>query len=349
MKIRRLAGLFHISRYRSLRKAFRNPLWALVASAGMLKKTFMLKTNSGSVITVNRDDLPVWGEYFTSKTCKVSIADGLFHVVPNNARFPPYYIKGGCQCLTFKPERWNKNAYRAPFFRELELGEKSVYSQHGEDGVIEALLRHIPVTRKYIVEFGAYDGITMSNSRYLIQNKDWSALLIELDRRFYRRLAALYRNKDKVITLRAAVTPANINRLFKQAEVPRDFEILSIDIDGPDYYVWKGLTDFQPLIVIIEYNSSIPPDREYVVGQSEATTLGGTSREGASILSLYKLGKKKGYNLIYCELTGGNLFFIHESCKQYLDYIELTPSELYQTPQFGVLSGGVAPNGRGYV
>lgn len=348
MKIRRLAGLFHISRYRSLRKAFRNPLWALVASAGMLKKTFMLKTNSGSVITVNRDDLPVWGEYFTSKTCKVSIADGLFHVVPNNPKFPPYNIKGTCRCFTHNPQRWNKDAYRYPLVRNLESAEHSVYSQHGEDGVIAALLEKIPVRHKYLVEFGADDGINMSNSRYLIQNGNWAALLIERDQRSFRKLCSLYKRNPNVITLNEFVTADNINEVFRQAEVPNTFELLSIDIDGPDYYAWKGLTDFQPLIVIIEYNSSIPPDREYVVGQSEATTLGGTSREGASILSLYKLGKEKDYNLIYCELTGGNLFFIHESCKQYFDYIELTPSELYQPPQFGLLSGGVALNGRGY-
>ncbi len=348
MTIRWLAGLFRISRYRSRRKDFRNPLLALVASAGVLKKTFMLKTNSGSVITVNRDDLPVWGEYFTSKTCKVSIADGLFHVVPNNPKFPPYDIKGACRCFTHNPQRWNKDAYRNPLVRNLESAEHCLYSQHGEDGVIAALLEKIPVRHKYLVEFGADDGINMSNSRNLIQNGNWAALLIERDQRSFSKLRLLYKCNCNVITLNEFVTADNINELFRQAAVPNDFELLSIDIDGPDYYVWEGLTDFQPRIVIIEYNSSIPPDREYVVGQSEATALGGTSREGASILSLYKLGKEKGDNLIYCELTEGNLFFIHESCKQYLDYIELTPSELYQPPQFGLLSGGVAPNGRGY-
>ncbi|MFQ5994990.1 MAG: hypothetical protein ACE5K1_07825 [Acidiferrobacterales bacterium] len=348
MKLRRLGQLFSFRRYNLLKKYFQNPLRALMASSGIFKRPQKLITRNNQVIAVNRGDLPLWEEYFTSRTCTVFPEGSLFRVVPNDSRFAPYHIKGNCQCFTFEPQRWNKNASRAPLVRELELAEKSVYSQHGEDGVIEALLRHIPATYDYIVEFGAYDGITMSNSRYLIEDKGWSAFLIELDSRFYKRLASLYAENEKVTTLRAAVTPTNINRLFKQAEVPKDFDILSIDIDGPDYYVWQGLTEYRPKIVIIEYNSSIAPEREYVVPAQEAFARGGTDREGASFLSLYQLGKSKGYRLVYSELSGANLFFVHHSCAVSAEFTEVEPSLLYQPPHYGLLSGGTAPNGRGY-
>lgn len=349
MKLSRLGRLLSVTRYRSLKKDFRNPLRALLASSGVSKKPQTLTARAGHRLTVHRGDLPLWEEYFTSRTCKVSVNDDLFHVVPNDGRFAPYDIKGGCQCLTFRPERWNKAAHRVALVRELEQSERAVYSQHGEDGVIVALLSRIPVSHKFIVEFGAYDGVTMSNSRRLIEQEGWAALLIEPDACLYKRLAARYRDYDRVTTLRSFVKPANINRLFRDAAVPEDFEVLSIDIDGPDYYVWQALTDFRPKIVIVEYNACIAPEREYVVPQAEALVLSGTSREGASLLSLYRLGKEKGYNLIYGELAGANLFFIHDSCKQHFDLSGLRPSMLYQPPQFGVLADGPAPNGRGYL
>ncbi|MCK4951730.1 MAG: hypothetical protein KAS48_07915, partial [Gammaproteobacteria bacterium] len=224
----------------------------------------------------------------------------------------------------------------------------SVYSQHGEDGVIEALLGKISSVGNYIVEFGAYDGICMSNSRYWIKEKGWSALLIEADPRFYSKLHDLYKDNRKVETIKSFVTTENINDLFRNAGVPQDLDILSIDIDSIDYYVWEALTEFCPKIVVIEYNSTMLPDQKYIVEKDKAVEYSGTSREGASILSLYELGKSKGYQLVYAELSGGNLFFVHEQYMQYFDVDEVLPEDVYQPSQFGVLCGGVAPNGRGY-
>ena len=106
--------------------------------------------------------------------------------------------------------------------------------------------------------------------------------------------------------------------------------------------------DFRPKIVIIEYNASIKPDKEYVAPKEKVLEYSGTSNEGASILSLCKLGKRKGYRLIYAELSGANLFFVSESLIDYFETDGFRPDEIYQPPQFGVLCGGSAPNGRGY-
>ena len=86
----------------------------------------------------------------------------------------------------------------------------------------------------------------------------------------------------------------------------------------------------------------------YFVDEANAARLGATSRGGASIRSFCELGKSKGYVLIYCELIGVNLFFVHESCVDAFDLQGLTPELLYQPPQFGLLAGCPAPNGRGY-
>ena len=231
---------------------------------------------------------------------------------------------------------------------ELEQAEHSVYSQHGEDGVIQALLKHIPVKHRFVVEFGAYDGEYMSNSRHLIKDHGWRALLIEADPRFYKQLSRRYRNNPNVSLMNEFIYKENINELFKHGGVPRDFEVLSIDVDGPDYYLWQALTEYQPKIVIIESNPSFPAGEHYVVPEDQIRQLGGTSREGASLQSFYELGRQKGYHLVYIELSGANLFFIHDSCLEYFDIEGIEPALLYQPPQFGVLAGGSAPNGRGY-
>ena len=153
----------------------------------------------------------------------------------------------------------------------------------------------------------------MSNSRYWIKEKGWTAYLIEADTRFYKGLSRLYKGHNRVKYQKAMVDENNINVLFKDADVPKDFEILSIDIDSIDYYVWEALTDFTPKVVMIEYNSSILPDKEYVVPRDKVFEYAGTEKEGASILSFFKLGKSKGYHLVYVNYQGQIyfLFMIH--------------------------------------
>lgn len=144
------------------------------------------------------------------------------------------------------------------------------------------------------------------------------------------------------------LTIANINQVFNVANVPTDFDFLCVDVDGLDYYLWQALTDYTPSIVMVEYNSIIAPSQSYVMPEHKANDWSGTSKEGASLLSFCKLGKKKGYIPIYTELSGANLFFIHKRHKTLFDTTDITIDMLYQPPQFGILAGGDAPNGRGY-
>jgi len=348
MRPKYLPQLFSLARYRKLYGDFHTPLRALCAASGVFRRPFTLKTKAGDQLTVDRDDMPIWEEYFSARTCRVSIAKDRFRIIPHNSQHPPYTLAGGHNCMTDEPQRWNTAAYRSVLVKQLEAAEQRVFSQHGEDGILAALLKQIPLPHQYVVEFGAYDGETMSNSRNLIINAGWSAFLIEPSPRQFRRLQRRYQDSPRVTTLQSFVTTDNLHTLFAQAGVPHDFAVLSIDVDSIDYYLWESLTAYEPKIVIIEYNSAIAPDIHYVVPLAEAFSLTGTQREGASIRALYELGRQKGYLLIYTELYGANLFFVHESCRSYLDLVELTPEELYQPPQFGVLAGSQAVNGRGY-
>ncbi len=351
MRLKYLPNLFKFRRLTRLRGDFNRPFMALLASSGMLSRSFTLSVKDGSRLTVNGHDRLLWLAYFKQEQCEVNIKEGKFHVTPHDNRIPAYSIPPGHSRMTFNPQRWNQDCLTSPLIEQLQQSEKSVFSQHGEDGVIEALLKYIPAKHNYLVEFGAHDGSNMSNSRYLIKDKDWSAFLIEADKRFFAQLNELYPHHARVKIQKTFITPENIDELFSAAGVPEDFEIMSVDIDSIDYFVWQGLNKFTPKIVIVEYNSIVPSNIEYIVARDDAIKLGSTSKEGASLLAYERLANKKGYQLIYTELSGTNAFFIHESCKQYfadVDWSQLTSANLLQPPQFGVLAGGKAINGRGY-
>ncbi len=346
MRPGRFRALLSWRKFSRLKQDFKTPFKALWAASGISDKKIQLQTSSGEEMEVDRGDIPVWQAYFGAPHCEVKIEQGMFHVLPTNPAHADYFIKGTHGGFTWQPQRWSGSD--APLLRELEAAEKRVYSQHGEDGVIQVLLEKLPPCHRFVVEFGAHDGESMSNSRHLIVDHDWHAVLVEPHPPFFKLLQARYANNDRVRTVQAYISPENINQLFADAGVPKDFDILSIDVDGPDYYLWQALTDYQPTIVLVECNASIPPNREYVVPQDKAWELSGTAEEGANLLALYQLGVRKGYRLVYTELSGANLFFVHESIAIDLDLSGLTPEALYQTPQFGELAGGIAPNGRGY-
>ena len=351
MRLKYLSNLFNFNRLARLKRDFTQPYKALLASSGVLSSHFNLPVKDGSTLNVSGHDRILWQNYFAPPQCEVVVKDGKFQIIPNDRNLPGYSIEPGHNCLTFNPQRWNKQALNIPIVKELQQSERKVFSQHGEDGVIETLLKYIPSKHDFLVEFGAHDGVNMSNSRYLIKDRNWSAYLIEADKRFYSALENVYHGHPRVKLQQTFITPENINDLFNHASVPEDFELMSVDIDSIDYLVWEALTQFTPKIVIVEYNSSVRPDTEYIVERSDAFRLGATAKEGASLLAYENLAKRKGYQLIYTELSGSNAFFIHESCKQYfndVDWSQLTTETLYQAPQFGVLAGSDAVNGRGY-
>lgn len=185
---------------------------------------------------------------------------------------------------------------------DLSVYEKSVYSQYGEDGVIAKILSVIPSTSRYCVEFGAYDGITGSNT-FLLRRQGWKCLL--LDRMFER---------DEFNLHKEFIRAENINELFEKYRVPHDLDVLSIDIDYNDFYIWEKLDPkFDAKLVIIECNPTHLPDQDKVVKYRPFYCGDGTNYYGASILALYNLGKSKGYSLVYHESSGTNLFFVKDS------------------------------------
>lgn len=181
--------------------------------------------------------------------------------------------------------------------------KRNVYSQNGEDGVLAELLRRLGITSGTFVEFGAWDGIHLSNTRHLF-DQGWGGVYIESDPVRFAALVSNYAGAlDRVQLVHVTVTPfgeSSLDRILSRAKVPRCFDVLSIDIDSFDLQVWDSVTEYSPAIVVIEVNSGVPEGVHQVHGPGA---------QGASLCSMVELGASKGYALA-CHI--GNAIFVRE-------------------------------------
>jgi hypothetical protein len=221
--------------------------------------------------------------------------------------------------------------------REIDFSkyEKSVFSQNGEDGVLEIIFKMIKPTHRYAVEFGAADGIRNSNTRNLFINHGWSGLLIEGDEKLANTAVKHYQGLPRVKAIHAWVYPGNIEILLEENGVPKELDLISIDIDSNDYYVWRVIHNFRPKVVLIEFNPFFPPPAKVVVDFHPMNYWDGSDYFGASIQSFYELGKKKGYELVYCESAAINLFFVDKKYYHRFGIKDNSPAKLYRPPRHG--------------
>jgi len=182
---------------------------------------------------------------------------------------------------------------------------RNVTSQFGEDGIIEKALEVINDSNKWCVEFGSWDGKNCSNTFNLIDKKNYSAILIEGNTRRFKDLFKTFEGNKKVTLINTFVGFEEDNCLdvlLKTTEIPVDFDLLSIDIDGNDYHVWECVRHYKPKIAVIEFNPTIPNEVEFVQARDMQIT------QGSSILSITKLAKSKGYELV--AVTKTNAIFV---------------------------------------
>lgn len=202
--------------------------------------------------------------------------------------------------------------------------EYRLFSQNGEDGVLAEICRRLAITAGSFVEFGVQSG-REGNCVFLADVMGWSGLFIEMDPNLYRALERKYHANPNVTTLRRAVTPDNVQDLFELGGVPEDLDILSIDVDGYDFWIWRAIDRFRPKVVIIEYNSSLDTNRRLVQPPDAPFGWTGTDRYGASLGALVGLGTQKHYRLVHTELTGVNAFFVRDDLADALPPPEAVP------------------------
>lgn len=189
----------------------------------------------------------------------------------------------------------------------LNIFASNIYSQFGEDGIIEEILNRINAASeidKWCVEFGAWDGVYLSNTCNLIRNKNYKGVLIEGDRIRFQELCKNLPQENihkicKFVTFEGSSTLDNI---LKETPIPYDFDFLSIDIDGCDYYIFDSLERYKPKVICIEYNPTIPNEVEFIQPKNFHI------KQGASAKSLVNLAISKGYTLV--AVTVCNVIFV---------------------------------------
>lgn len=188
--------------------------------------------------------------------------------------------------------------------KTLEAHSQSVHSQGGEDGVLLRLFEKIGVVNRSFVEFGAWDGVHLSNTANLRLAHGWTGLLLEGSDR-----------ADGELVKRERVDAENIEDLFERYGVPREFDLLSIDIDGNDYWVWKAISNYSPRVVVVEYNVFFLPETAKTIAY-DAGHVWDKERfglyHGASLAAFDKLARSKGYALVHTEPYCPNAIFVRK-------------------------------------
>jgi hypothetical protein len=201
---------------------------------------------------------------------------------------------------------------------DLMAAEFKVSSQWGEDGIIAHLLEHVPISNPMFVEFGVQD-YAESNTRFLLRHRNWSGLVLDGDPANIASIRAdpiYWRHNLKAET--AFITRENINDSLTRNGVSGEIGLLSVDIDGNDYWVWEAITAVRPQIVIAEYNALYGPTATVSVPYDAAFQRTAAHHSnlywGCSLAALAHLGTQKGYMLVGCNSNGNNAFFVRTDC-----------------------------------
>lgn len=221
---------------------------------------------------------------------------------------------------------------------ELLAYGRNVTSEHGEDGILERIFSVIGEGGRWCVELGALNGKHGSNVWNLIKNRGWLGVLIEADPTYFEVLQKEYAGSNAVCINRFVSFDGSdmLDTILAETEIPKQFDLLSLDIDGNDYHVWESLMRHVPRVAVIEYNPSIPNDINFVQPRDMRV------QQGSSLRALTDLGRKKGYELV--AVTDTNAIFVLRELFQQLDIgdgsIEsLRPYNRFETKLFQLYDG----------
>jgi hypothetical protein len=208
-----------------------------------------------------------------------------------------------------------------------ESSSKTERSQYGETGIIESIFHQLDLPLEFCLEFGSGEvgkNRGAANIRYFYDEYETECLYFEVKESKIRKSDEKYRHQIKIET----ITASNVNDVFKKHNVPKDLDVLVIDVDGQDYWIWKNL-NYTPKVAMIEFNPTLPHTDSKVMHYDEDHWTWRNHKclyYGASITALKKLGEEKGYSLVY--KTGRNLIFVR---KDLVD-IDIPVEELHPSP-----------------
>lgn len=204
----------------------------------------------------------------------------------------------------------------------------NIHSQRGEDGILAHIFDVLGISNGWCVEFGAWDGKHLSNT-YALMEKGWSGVFIEGSEKRYQDLVATYGENKNAHPVCAFVNFDGENTLdgiLSKTPITKDFDLLSIDIDGNDYHIWDSVKAYNPKVVIIEYNPAIPPHVAYVQPKDMKVN------QGNSLLSVVNLGKEKGYELVATTLL--NAIFVRKDLFSLFNVGDNSPAAMFSDKRY---------------
>ena len=215
---------------------------------------------------------------------------------------------------------------------ELPLAEFRTYSQFGEDGIIQFLVQRVPIEHDVFVEFGVGD-YREANTRFLLEHDNWRGLVIDggtAHLEFLHSSELLWRHDLEARS--EWVDRENIDSILRECGVEGDIGLLSIDLDGVDYWVLEAIEAVSPRIIIAEYNSTFGPDAAVTVPYDprfiRADAHWSGMYWGASLAALTRLAERKGYALVGGNAAGFNAFFVRRDVLG--DVPEVSVGDAYQ-------------------
>lgn len=193
---------------------------------------------------------------------------------------------------------------------DLTLFELSIFSQNGEDGVVAEIFNRIGATTKFFVEVGA--AVNESNTQALSDLEGWGGVYIDASNAEAGGLQEKYGVIERITVKKSLVTDCNLDETLRDLLVPGEIDLLSIDVDGNDYWIWKSLKHYRPRLVIIEINSHLPAQAKAVQSYDPTSTWDKSNSFGSSLGACIELATEKGYRLVHVESTGINAFFVRD-------------------------------------
>ena len=219
--------------------------------------------------------------------------------------------------------------------RYLARYQSQVYSQNNEDGIIAEIFRRIGNKTYSFIEIGVENGIE-SNSRFLLQN-GWKGTWIEGNQSHIEEINKYFSHEIQEKNLKVVhshVTTENINLLFKENDIPKEYDFLSIDIDMNTHHIWDAIDGYNPMVACIEYNASIPPSIDFSIPYDPEAAWDQSNNFGAGLKTLELIGRKKGYTLVGCDCNGINAFFIRNDLVEDKFLPPFTAESHYEPPRY---------------
>ena len=195
---------------------------------------------------------------------------------------------------------------------------KNVYSQNGEDGIIQEICQRLDIKYGTFIEFGAWDGIHLSNCRNLV-DQHWSGIFIESDPQKFKDLQRNYKNHTDIDLIQSLVDhkgPNTLDNLIETKSSKRSFDLISIDVDGLDFFIFDAMKKYLPKIIVIEVQSFLSPSQTESIPLSIAA-----NNVGQPLSVMVDLAKSKGQIPV---AYNGNLFLVQ---KEYASRFEDVPKD----------------------